>query len=425
MNEGFNAVADSITAYAQTSESQFPFVTVPFFQTHSQHARDIAHVDSLALCPIVMEENRVAWEEYALDNQWWLQGDTQVAAYTEEQEDGIVSSANDTIPGSIYRFQNGRATVDLGVPPYAPRWQMSPSPSDLAFINYDVISSTVVKTLYFAMVATNGPVMSEILGQDHSLPRTSSASTTDPASLLLFPVYKNFNDTATDIAAFLEVLFDWKTFVSYLLPAGEGNVYYVVNSTCGDEFTFKGTDRGTIFLGEGDHHEINYDRYVAYVDLMTHEGDQDHIRPCLYGMSIYPSSELRQEFSTSIPGIFTGVVALAFFLMAFFFFAYDKFVQRRNDKIMRQAAKTNAIVSSLFPTNVRDRLFGNDNASVKSGKTGASSRSGGRSRLKNFLSDSSTTAPGSSREIEDRPIADLFPNCTVVCIKLFASVFWC
>ena len=44
-------------------------------------------------------------------------------------------------------------------------------------------------------------------------------------------------------------------------------------------------------------------------------------------------------------------------LMVSTFFAYDFFVNRRNRKIVDAAAKFNHVVSSLFPENVRERLF--------------------------------------------------------------------
>lgn len=44
-------------------------------------------------------------------------------------------------------------------------------------------------------------------------------------------------------------------------------------------------------------------------------------------------------------------------LMASTFFAYDFFVNRRNRKVVDAATRFNFIVSSLFPENVRERLF--------------------------------------------------------------------
>lgn len=43
--------------------------------------------------------------------------------------------------------------------------------------------------------------------------------------------------------------------------------------------------------------------------------------------------------------------------MGLTFAAYDYFSNRRNRKVVDAAAKFNSIVSSLFPENVRDRLF--------------------------------------------------------------------
>lgn len=43
--------------------------------------------------------------------------------------------------------------------------------------------------------------------------------------------------------------------------------------------------------------------------------------------------------------------------MAATFGLYDYFVNKRNRKVVHAAAKFNSIVASLFPENVRDRLF--------------------------------------------------------------------
>ena len=51
------------------------------------------------------------------------------------------------------------------------------------------------------------------------------------------------------------------------------------------------------------------------------------------------------------------MVGATFVLMVCTFGAYDFFVNRRNRKIVDAAAKFNSIVSSLFPENVRERLF--------------------------------------------------------------------
>jgi hypothetical protein len=64
---------------------------------------------------------------------------------------------------------------------------------------------------------------------------------------------------------------------------------------------------------------------------------------------------------------------------------------------MNQALRSTAIVSSLFPANVRDRLMGEENTMLP-----------GKTRLKSFLhGNDDGTQTGAAQ-----PIADLFPDCT-------------
>jgi hypothetical protein len=105
-----------------------------------------------------------------------------------------------------------------------------------------------------------------------------------------------------------------------------------------------------------------------------------------------------------------------FFVMAFVFFAYDKYVQKRNQKVFRQAVKTNAIVSSFFPKQIRDRLFNNPESDEGSKKRRGSSTWTKQLRLKTFLNDGDDGTSVATHD--DGPIADLFLNCTV----LFADI---
>ena len=95
------------------------------------------------------------------------------------------------------------------------------------------------------------------------------------------------------------------------------------------------------------------------------------------------------------------------------------------------AQRTNAIVSSLFPAEVRDRLFKRKTKnSKKKYRKGmpvlANFPEGPKFRLKNYLNDetvSGDTQPSTVKSAEskkkreeadiDAPIADLFPQVTV------------
>lgn len=70
------------------------------------------------------------------------------------------------------------------------------------------------------------------------------------------------------------------------------------------------------------------------------------------------------------------------------------------------AVKSSAIVSSLFPANVRARLYGD-------GKHKPNEVSSSKNRLRTFINDAPTNSVA-PREARDHPIADLFPEATVM-----------
>lgn len=123
---------------------------------------------------------------------------------------------------------------------------------------------------------------------------------------------------------------------------------------------------------------------------------------CQVFLDVYPSSKFEESYESNIPAIFTAVVGVLFCVMAAAFFLYDWFVQTRNKKVVGIAARSNRVVSSLFPAAVRDRLLGNE----KNKK--------GEKRDKNlrgFLSDRPET---SNNILETPPIADFYPETTIL-----------
>jgi hypothetical protein len=77
-------------------------------------------------------------------------------------------------------------------------------------------------------------------------------------------------------------------------------------------------------------------------------------------------------------------------------------VKRRNEKIIKAAVRSTAIVTSMFPSNVRDRLYKDiDDDEKKRKKHG---------NLKVYLRDSD----GNNVRHTDAPLADLFAETTVL-----------
>jgi len=53
------------------------------------------------------------------------------------------------------------------------------------------------------------------------------------------------------------------------------------------------------------------------------------------------------------------MIVLAFIITGLLFIVYDRLVTKHSERATADAKRTGAIVSPLFPANVRDRLFEN------------------------------------------------------------------
>ena len=111
--------------------------------------------------------------------------------------------------------------------------------------------------------------------------------------------------------------------------------------------------------------------------------------------------------------------------MAIVFFIYDMYVQQRNHKLVNNAARSNAIVTSLFPEHIRDQFIG-PNA------RGPHSQSRHR-QIDLTSSQWSLTSPVSINRGNDdtdfmkpgsRPIADLFLETTILFGDIVGFTAW-
>ena len=66
-------LATEVTAYAIKSNLEWPFVTMPLFEVNAHHARRMAGMETIGLCPIVKRDQRQAWEAYSLMNYGWIE----------------------------------------------------------------------------------------------------------------------------------------------------------------------------------------------------------------------------------------------------------------------------------------------------------------------------------------------------------------
>lgn len=138
---------------------------------------------------------------------------------------------------------------------------------------------------------------------------------------------------------------------------------------------------------------------------------------------------MEAQYTSSNPVYFTIGAVLIFCFTSAVFLLYDWMVERRQKKLMSTAVRTNAIVSSLFPSVVRDRIYPTDESGKANDKKTVFKLATTKSRLKAFLSDgtsyhSEETDALSSAQPTTSPIAELFPDATVMFADIAGFTAW-
>jgi len=173
-------------------------------------------------------------------------------------------------------------------------------------------------------------------------------------------------------------------------------------------------------LGFGDLHDTRFDddvREGAFLKDFLEDGTVTGVpidQRCTYKIRVYPSQEFYDTFITTQPLNITLVIVCVFVLAIAMFLFYNRVVERRQQKILRKAAQSTAIVSSLFPKNVRERLL-QDGGEFDADKLDF----GAKSKLKGFMA-----GEGNANDDNAAPIADLFPHCTVFFADIAGFTAW-
>jgi hypothetical protein len=133
---------------------------------------------------------------------------------------------------------------------------------------------------------------------------------------------------------------------------------------------------------------------------------------CPYTLITYPSATIEAQYVSKNP-IYFMVGALCIFAFTLsVFLLYDYMVERRQRKVMSTAKRTNAIVSQLFPSVVRDRIYATEGDAAN---RKAYMLTNTKTKLKTFLNDGASTnndkSETSGKSFSAAPIAELFPEC--------------
>jgi hypothetical protein len=428
--DGMAARSASITSIALAKGATFPNLTLPNFEVQGFFYNKISDALLTSFAPLVKMENKQAWDNYSVENQGWIDRGLNLSAGFLHND--LIDGGNHTnfvraqIAPSIYRFLNysegtrvvqTEPGVQYGPGNYAPVWQQSPAPHDPSIINFDLLSHPVISRHYHEMWSTNSLVISEVMDLDFLTNGAIKSEGAHPSTLVLQPVYPSFkSEDKYNVAGILMSVIDWNVYFTGLFAHDNRKITIYIHPSCnGSSFTYLIEGSEATYLGEGDHHDSKYD-YSECASTIGPYSNSSKIDLCVYDLHIYPTAQMEDQYMSNKPWIFALAVVIAFAFFAVVFVAYDYYVMLRQKKMEATANRTNAIVSSLFPVNVRDRILKNAEEHVDQvlrNKGSASQFHVGSSanQMKNYM--------GENKEEEkqaygSKPIADLFPSATVM-----------
>jgi class 3 adenylate cyclase len=396
-----SSLSVAATSYARSQPyTAWPFVTLNDFQQRAANIRELSNTLFLSIIPVISEEDRPAWEDYSIKNTIGPDG----------------------------------PLGDQGSGPYYPLWQASPhfgwdttNFNGAYYPDYTVYVKKSVETGEMTMGGLDTAMPGNIHDPDLStsfFARLLSFAVDkpldylgDPMSSVFVPVFDSFDTTKKPTAVIFSV-FSWATYFEGLLPENTPGVVAVLENTCDGPFTYKVIGEKAEYMGQGDLHDSKFDGMEQAVDFARENdildaslGSGVNQDICAYSLRVYPSQELYDESHTSLPIFITCMVALVFVITVGVFLLYSHRVERRQRIVLKQAMDSTAIVSSFFPEAVRDRyVAGNNQNGLASGKD----------RLKAFLAD----GDDGCGEIDDTPIADLFPHSTVFFADIAGFTSW-
>ena len=390
----------------------WPFVTVPDWTARAERLGKQSNAEIVAMAPIVDQAHRQEWEDFSqkqmlalYQNAWDYQGFTTTNVTPEKY-------FNDSLR-FIYTLPNLQPPPvrETRPGPWVVLWNMWPEGNPLPLTNYNLLNGPRIADTFFTANATLEPTLGFVVLQNAA------------QSQVIQPIFESVPSSRSQrsrekkVVGALWVVIDWIFYFQNVLVNGADGIVVVLTSSCeNDTVTYQVNGVQAEFLGTGDLHDPKYS-YLEYSATFVNISVDPRKIPegrCVpeLNLHLYPTQKLEDSFKTMNGAIYTTVVVLIFVFTSLVFVLYDYFVKRRQAKVMARVIRQDKIVSNLFPSAIRDRLYAED-PSDKDGE-------GQRTAFANFDAEDLDNPDifGAA------PLADLFPAVTVIFADISGFTAW-
>lgn len=263
----------------------------------------------------------------------------------------------------------------------------------------------------------------------------------DPFTTIGYPVFDSFDTLNRKVTGLIAATLYWRVYFLNILPSKAKGILVVFdNPSYNQTFSYRIDGDSAQFLGYEDFHEDKFDSYkksasmaktlqeirspetqaFTAVDVNENFGN--------YDIYIYPSQDTEDVFVNDEPIYYTVTIVCIFLFTSLVFVAYDCIVARRQRILMERALASGAIVSSLFPSQVRKQMYAEQNTSQlrTSGKLmpNASSSSGNGEFRRGLGKEEALGGDSKGSNFATRPIASEYKETTVFFCDLVGFTAW-
>jgi Adenylate and Guanylate cyclase catalytic domain len=231
----------------------------------------------------------------------------------------------------------------------------------------------------------------------------------------------NTSSAGAMVVGMLAIPTYWRSFLRNILVERSDGIVVIVENPCNSPFTYQINGPRVVYLGVGDLHESKYDDLSvssSIVELKNYtirdtgySGAPLNADYCPHTIRIYPSEIMQSNFTSKNAVFFLISVVLIFSFTTCIVFLYDWYVERRQLRVKSVAMYSSKIVSSLFPSSVREQIFPKSTANDNNGTLD----------IGGFSADGSCDA---TTPIIGKPIAQVYPDTTVIFADIVGFTAW-
>jgi len=445
----------SIVSNAKRSENAWPYVVIPDFAVRAAKVLSLSKASVFGVYPKVSAAERPTWEQWALENDGWVDDSLRV-----QREDPTFSGVNvdSWYPADSISGYQGPLPVDMPGPHY-PTYQAAPIVPIFSAYGWDLYQpfQEELNTMESERVVTMGRTLNlpsnaeELAEQPNTINWISGIigpdlDPTEPLVAFYYPIVENATSGVAvaesdpqnhKVVGVIAMTIFWRELLQNILSPGSDGMMVVIGSDCNQTFTYQIFGPTAKFVGRGDLHDPEHSKMTKFTYLhnlgsyslrgRSYTGFPLSQDLCPYWLKLYASDTMQDEHETNNPLIFTIVAVSIFVFTSLVFCLYDCVSERRQRKVLRVAVQSTAVVSSLFPQVVRDRIFPTNQQSKQ--KSADRRVENAKLRLQQFLrsdgdGDEPEQSPGANNNNSNAPIAELFSDTTVMFADIAGFTAW-